>query len=247
MELEGNVAIVAGGAGGMGRAISHLLSSEGVLLNIVDKSQEGCNEINKELLALGQKPEIFPIDITSKKEVTRVVQSVVDRHGRIDILVNAAGIATLGLTEEIKEEEWDHTMAVNLKGVLFFCQAVLPVMKRQKRGKIISIGSWNAKGMGSGRADYCASKAGVHALTMTMAKELAPFHVNVNAIAPNIVETPMCDILPRERLEEAARRIPLGRIGAPQDVANAVLFLASERSSYITGHILDLNGGALMG
>jgi 3-oxoacyl-[acyl-carrier protein] reductase len=101
--------------------------------------------------------------------------------------------------------------------------------------------------MGSGRADYCASKAGVHALTMTMAKELAPFHVNVNAIAPNIVETPMCDILPRERLEEAARRIPLGRIGAPQDVANAVLFLASERSSYITGHILDLNGGALMG
>jgi 3-oxoacyl-[acyl-carrier protein] reductase len=153
----------------------------------------------------------------------------------------------MGPTEEIKEEDWDRTMAINLKGVLFFCQAVIPVMKKQKSGKIVSIGSWNAKGMGNGRADYGASKAGVHALTMTMAKELAPFHIKVNTIAPNVVQTPMCDVLPKERLEAAARSIPLGRIGMPQDVAHAVLFLVSEKSSYITGHILDLNGGALMG
>jgi len=247
MELEGKVAIVVGGAGGMGKAISHLLSSEGAHLNVVDKSQEGCNEIRKELLAFGKKADIFPIDITLRKEVTRVVQSVVDRHGSVDILVNAAGIVDMGPTEDIEEEDWDRTMAINLKGVLFFCQAVIPVMKKQKRGKIVSIGSWNAKGMGNSRADYKASKAGVHALTMAMAKELAPFNVNVNAIAPNIVLTPMCDVLPKERLVEAARNIPLGRIGAPEDVANAVLFLVSERSSYITGHILDLNGGALMG
>lgn len=247
MELEGKVAIVVGGAGGMGKAISHLFSQEGAFVHIVDKNKEMCHLLKKELLSLGKESGISPVDITSKKEVFRVVQEVVDRHGRVDILVNAAGIVDMGPTEDIEEEDWDRTLAVNLKGVLFFCQAVIPVMKRQKRGKIASIGSWNAKGMGNARADYKASKAGVHALTMAMAKELAPFNVNVNAIAPNIVLTPMCDVLPKERLVEAARNIPLGRIGAPEDVANAVLFLVSERSSYITGHILDLNGGALMG
>jgi len=247
MELEGQVAIVVGGAGGMGKGICHLLSTEGALVQIVDINSERCSETQEELCSSGRRPGIFPIDIIRKQDVMGVVNKIISEHGRVDVLVNAAGIVEMGLTENIEEEDWDWMMAVNLKGVLFFCQAVIPVMKEQRGGKIVSIGSWNAKGMGSARADYQASKAGVHALTMAVAKEMASYNVNVNAIAPNVVNTPMCDVLPKERLEEAAMNIPLKRIGTPEDVANAVLFLVSERSSYITGHILDLNGGALMG
>jgi NAD(P)-dependent dehydrogenase (short-subunit alcohol dehydrogenase family) len=248
MELKGDVAIIVGGAGGMGRAIAHILASEGAYVNIVDKDQEGCDKIRKELLALGKDCDVFPIDITSKQEVAKVVQKVFDQHRRIDILVNAAGIVDMGLTEDIEEQDWDRTMAVNVKGPLFFCQAVLPIMKRQRRGKIVSIGSLNGKGIGTSRVDYKTSKAAIHGLTMAIAKEVAAFNINVNAIAPNLVRTPMAaSVMTKEKMEEVSRNIPLGRSGLPEDIANAVLFLVSERSSYITGHILDLNGGALMG
>lgn len=245
MEVDGNVAIVVGGAGGIGRAIVHLLSREGAYINIVDI--KGSEEVRNELDSLGIHAEAFSIDITSKKEVGRVVREILDRHGKVDILVNAAGIMDLGVTEDIEEEDWDRTMAINLKGVLFFCQAVIPTMKKQRSGKIVSIGSLNAKGIGKARADYKAAKAGVHALTMAIAREAAPFNVNVNAIAPNLVLTPLSAGLPEAMIEEAKKSIPLGRAGTPEDVANAVLFLVSEKSSYITGHILDLNGGAFMG
>jgi len=245
MELKGEVAIVVGGAGGMGRAIVHLLCREGAHVKIVDL--KGSEEVRKELDELGHDAESFSIDITSKNEVIRLVQEVLDRHGKVDILVNAAGIMDLGLTEDIEEEDWDRTMAVNLKGVLFFCQAVIPAMKKQRSGKILSIGSLNGKGIGRARADYKAAKAGVHALTMAIAKETAAFNINVNAIAPNLVLTPMSSGLSKTIIDDAKKSIPLGRAGTPEDVANAVLFLVSERASYITGHILDLNGGSFMG
>jgi 3-oxoacyl-[acyl-carrier protein] reductase len=161
----------------------------------------------------------------------------------VDVLVNAAGIMGLGLTEDIEEEDWDLTMAINLKGVLFFSQAVIPTMEKQRSGKIVSIGSLNAKGIGKARADYKASKTGIHALTMAIAREIVPFNINVNAIAPKLVLTPMSAGLPEVIIEEAKKSITLGRADTPEEVTNAVLFLVSEKSSYITRHILDLNGG----
>ena len=229
----------------MGKTIVKALSDEDAHVNVVDI--KGLDEIKKEMLSLGVNADVFSIDIRSKKQVTEVVGRIFNKHQKIDILVNAAGILDFGLTEDIEEDDWDRTMAVNLKGVLFFCQAVLPIMKKQQSGKIVSIGSLNGKGVGMARADYKVSKAGVHALTMAIAREAAPFNINVNAIAPNLVLTPMSDVLNKDAIDEAVKNIPLGRAAVPEDISNAILYLVSEKSSYITGHVLDLNGGSFMG
>lgn len=244
MDLTRKIAIVTGGAGGIGKTIVKALALEGAFVNIVGIRR--VDEVQKEMLSLGIKTDGFSIDISSKKHVTDVVGQIFNKHKRIDILVNAAGVLDFGLVEEIEEEDWDCTMAVNLKGVLFFCQAVIPIMKKQHGGKIVSIGSLNGKGVGMARVDYKVAKAGVHALTMAIAQETAPYNINVNAVAPNLILTPMSSVLPQDTIEAAVKNIPLGRAGTPEDISNAILFLVSEKSSYITGHVLDLNGGSFM-
>jgi len=245
VDLLGKISIVVGGAGGIGKSIVQVLLREGAYVNVVDIKD--IDEIKKEMSSLGEKVDAFSLDISSKKDVINLVQQILNKHKRIDILVNAAGVLDFGLTEDIGEDEWDRTMAVNLKGPLFFCQAVIPIMKKQRSGKIVSIGSLNGKGAGMARADYKVSKAGVHALTMAVAQETAHFNINVNAIAPNLVLTSMSSVLPKYTIGEAVKNIPLGRAAVPEDISNAVFFLVSEKSSYITGHVLDLNGGAFMG
>jgi len=189
----------------------------------------------------------IPCDITKSSDVKEMVDQVRKRFGRIDILVNNAGIIRRGTIETVTEEDWDRVIEVNLKGTFNCCKAVAEIMKSQKYGKIVNVSSIAGK-MGdiTSAPGYGPSKAGVDALTKTLARQLAKYGINVNAVAPHAIETEMSAQWSEERRKEIIASIPLGRLGKPEDVANAVLFLASDEASFITGEILDVNGGALM-
>jgi len=187
------------------------------------------------------------VDVSCANEIKSMVKNVLDKLGRIDILVNNAGICFLTPLEEISEEEWDRVMDVNLKGTFLCSQAVLRVMMTQKSGKIVNIASIAGKtgGIVVG-AHYSASKAGVICLTKSLALRLAPYGVNVNAVAAGTIKSQMTDAFPADKRTELAQSVPLGGFGDAQDVANAVLFLVSDKAKYITGEIVDINGGLLM-
>jgi 3-oxoacyl-[acyl-carrier protein] reductase len=187
------------------------------------------------------------MDVTDKEQIQHVVGAVLDQWGVVDILVNNAGIYEVLPAEDISEEQWDRMLAVNLKGAFLCCQAVIPIMKRQENGRIISIASSAGKTGGTlAGAHYSVSKAGVICLAKQLARELGPHGITVNAIAPGRIDTPMIQIASAEENEAFRLRTPLGRLGTPADVANATLFLASDEASFITGEIVDVNGGLLI-
>ncbi len=194
-----------------------------------------------------KKVMIIPCNITKSGDVKEVVDQVRKAFGRIDILVNNAGIIRRGTIETVTEEDWDRVIEVNLKGTFNSCRAVVEIMKSQKYGKIVNISSIASK-MGdiASAPGYGPSKAGMDALTKTLARQLAQYGINVNSVAPHAIETEMSAQWSEERRKEIIASIPLGHLGKPEDVANAVLFLASDEASFITGEILDVNGGALM-
>jgi 3-oxoacyl-[acyl-carrier protein] reductase len=247
VKLKDRVAIVTGGARGIGKAIALAFLREGTKVAIVDSDKERLEMLKKEIGKEGKEVIVIPCDITRSLEVKAMVDHVRNTFGRIDILVNNAGIIRRGSIETVTEEDWNRVIEVNLKGTFNCCKAVTGIMKQQGYGKIINVSSIAGK-MGdiTSAPGYGPSKAGVDALTKTLARQLAPYGINANGVAPHAIETEMSAQWSEERRREIIASIPLGRLGKPEDVANAVLFLASDEASFITGEILDVNGGALM-
>ena len=246
MELIGKVALITGGAQGIGKAIALLLARNGADIVVTDVNLERAEETSGEIQALGRKSMALKADVSRLAEVDALVQTVVEKFGRIDILVNNAGIARDKLILRMTEEDWDAVLGVNLKGTFNCTKAVIKHMSKQRSGKVVNIASVVGEMGNAGQANYSASKAGVIGLTKTLAREFAQRGININAIAPGYIQTPMTDALPEKAKEELKRMIPMERLGQPEDVARAVLFLVSEASSYITGHVLNVNGGIYM-
>jgi NAD(P)-dependent dehydrogenase (short-subunit alcohol dehydrogenase family) len=250
MGLEGRVALITGAGGGIGSAVAHCFAAAGADLRLADLKP--VTALTAELSAHNRRIIDTPTDVTQSDQVRALVDSTLNAFGRIDVLVNVAGIVSFGSAQALAEAEWDRVLAINLKGTFLCCQAVIAPMRAKTYGRIINIGSILGKNGGIARpwldageqayasnAAYGVSKAGVHALTLFLARELASAGITVNAVAPGPVASTMTINFP-ERLREL---IPVGRMGSADDVARACLFLADESSGYITAEILDVNGG----
>lgn len=246
LDLKGKVAIVTGSGQGIGEGIALALANEGVNVVVNDISSQRIEELSARIRAFGGDAFAATADVSKPSEVNHMVDRVLEKYGRIDILVNNAGILRRGYVQQISDADWDKTIDVNLKGVFHCCRAVIEPMKRQSGGKIINCSSIIAKIPDVGMGAYSVSKAGVSILTKVLAAELAPYHINVNAYSPGVVETPMTEEIVTQRAAEKLRFISLKRFGKPDDIANLVLFLASDVSDYITGAIIDITGGNLI-
>ena len=244
MDLSGKVAIVTGAGRGLGWAIAQRLAQDGAKVVIAEidwmSAQEKATAIRE------MKREALPVktDVSQWADVQAMVKQIMDKFGRIDILVNNAGI--LGpyfLAEEYPEEMWDQVIAVNLKGTFLCCKAVLPIMKKQGNGSIINIASVAGKEGNAQMAPYSASKGGIITLTKTLGKELATFHIRVSCVSPALLETDMAKAMTPEQRALLTSKIPMGRLGKPEEVAAVVKFLASDESSFVTGQCYDISGG----
>ena len=242
IDLSGRVALVTGASRGIGRAIAERLAAQGSLV-VAAARGEHARAVVETIAAAGGQAEAASLDITEEGASARLVASTLERHTRIDILVNNAGIARDQLMLRMKREDWDAVLATNLTGAFALTQAVLKPMIRQRGGRIISISSVVAQRGNAGQANYAASKAGLIGFTKAVALEVASRGITVNVVAPGLIETDMTRTLTEEGREEWASQIPLGRLGTPADIASAVCFLASDEASYITGHVLAVNGG----
>ena len=255
--FENKVAIVTAGGQGIGKGIALKLSEEGAEVVIADINIESGKTVVKEIEEKGGQGLAIQTDVSSGDEVKRMVDGTIDRFARIDILVNNAGVNKPAFILDVKEEDWDLMMNVNLKGVFLCCKAVIPYMIKQKNGKIIDISSISGKKGGTWLSPYCATKFGVIGFTQSIARELAPYNINVNCVCPGIVFTPLWDKLakvfskkldlpPDEVKEYYVNRIPLKRAATPQDIANVVAFLCSDQASYMTGQAINVTGGEEM-
>ncbi len=247
MELKDKVAIVTGAANGIGRSISQLFAKEGVQVALIDLDQPALDEQVRRLQNEGRRVVGIVSDVSDEQDVKNAVALTLKEFGKIDILVNGAGICKMIPILEISVADWDRTMAVNLRSVFLFSREVFRHMKARRSGKIISIASAAGKigGIAAG-AHYSASKAGVMCFTKSLALQAAPYKINVNAVCPGPTTTEMTDAWGEEENEAFAAKIPFKEYGKPEDVAQAVLFLASSQARYITGEILDVNGGLVM-
>jgi 3-oxoacyl-[acyl-carrier protein] reductase len=242
-DLSGQVAIVTGAARGLGRAIAVTLAGAGAKVACVDVSEESLADSVGAIRTTGAAAEAIPCDVTDSNRVNEVVAEVVDKWGALHILVNNAGITRDTVIMRMKDDQWDTVINVNLRGTFLFARAVTRPMMKGRRGRIVNIASVAGLMGNPGQANYSASKAGVIGLTRTLARELAGRSITVNAIAPGFIATEMTAALGEEILGQVRKQIPLGRLGEPQEVADAVLFLASEAAAYITGHVLTVDGG----
>ena len=242
-DLSGQVAIVTGAGRGLGRAIAQTLGAAGAAVACLDVDPETLAETVATVRAAGGSAEAFQCDVTDAQRVNDAVGEVAKTMGGPDILVNNAGITRDSLCMRMKDDQWDAVIGVNLRGTFLVTRAVAKPMMKARRGRIINIASVSGMMGNPGQANYSASKAGVIGLTRTVARELAARNITVNAVAPGFIATEMSAALGEEVLEEVKRRTPLGRLGDPQDVADAVLFLASEAAGFITGHVLTVDGG----
>lgn len=245
-KLSGKNAIVTGSARGIGKAIAVKLAEEGANVVIVDVMEDIAAGTSKEISAMGVKSFALKTDVTNFKEVEALIEKTKSAWGSVDILVNNAGITRDNLILRMSPEDFDLVLNINLKGVFNGIKAVFPVMMKQRSGKIVNIASVIGLMGNAGQANYSASKAGVIAVTKTAARELAGRNVNVNAVAPGFIQTAMTDKLPENEKQKLLSQVPLGRMGQPEDVAKAVLFLASPDSDYITGQVIVIDGGIVM-
>ena len=242
-DLTGQVAIVTGAARGLGLFVSRSLAESGAKIAMVDVNADLLADAVKSIRDTGREAEGFPCDVTNSERVNEVVDGVVTKWDRLDILVNNAGITRDTVVLRMKDDQWDAVIGINLRGTFLFTRAAARPMMKGRRGRIINMASVSGLMGNPGQANYSASKAGVIGLTRTVAKELAGRNITVNAVAPGFIATEMTAALGEEILEQVKARIPLGRLGEPQDVADAVLFLASEAAGFITGHVLTVDGG----
>jgi 3-oxoacyl-[acyl-carrier protein] reductase len=245
IDLGGKVAIVTGAGRGIGHEIAKTLAAEGVATVITDIRQDLLDAAREEWRERGWRGLQLLCDVTKSDDDRAVVDAVVGEFGRIDILINNAGIAACGPVERLSEDTWDRNMDINLKAVFLMCQAVIPAMKRQRSGRILNAASFAAIIPSVGSAAYAASKAGVASLTRVLAGELGPWNVTVNAYAPGMIPTEMNRFAerPAEEQERLLDTLTLRRWGSPADVANLICFLASDLAGYITGTMIDVSGG----
>ena len=245
--LDGRSALVTGGAGGIGAATARALAEAGARVMVTDVDEKRALQVAADMEAAGATAVGRHLDVTHLPEVEGVVQSVVERFGALDILVNVAGVLDLTPLEALTPEVWDRVLNVNLKGTLLPSLAALKVMRSRRQGRIVNIGSLAGQigGIVAG-ADYAAAKAGVICLTKSLAKHGAPYGVLVNCINPGVIDTAMPATFPAERLARMIDDTPLKRLGRPEEVASVAVFLASEGSSFITGASIDVNGGLHM-
>ncbi len=247
MALEGKVALVTGASRGIGRAIALTLAKNGadIAINFAGNIA-AAEEVAKEITALGRKAILVQGSVADFEVCQAMVNKVIAELGKVDILVNNAGITRDGLLMRMSSEDWDAVLTTNLKGVFNCTKAVIKPMMKQRSGKIVNMASVVGETGNAGQANYSAAKAGVIGFTKTMAKEIASRGITVNAVAPGFIATDMTKVLPDKVREEMAKGIPLGRAGEPQDVANAVLFFVSDNAAYITGQVLNVDGGMVM-
>src|SRR6267378_4371987 len=247
MSLSGRVAFVTGASQGIGRACAMKLAAEGATVAAAARNQQKLDELVNEIIAAGGKTAAFALDVTDEDQVKATIKATTALFGKIDILVNNAGITRDQLVMRMKRADWDAVLQTNLTSAYLCIQQVSVSMLKQRWGRIINIASVFGQMGQAGQANYSASKAGLIGLTMAIAREVGSRNITCNAVAPGFIETAMTAGLPEESKQTGLKMIPLGRIGSPDDVASAVAFLASEEASYITGHVLNVNGGMLMG
>ena len=244
-ELTGKIAIVTGASRGIGRGIAMALAARGAVVVAAARGANAAGTV-ADIVAAGGKAEAAAVDVTDSDSVTALMAGTVERHGRIDILVNNAGVARDQLVLRMKRDDWDSVIAANLTGAFVCAQAAVKTMVRQRSGRIISISSVVGQMGNAGQVNYAASKAGLIGLTKALAKEVASRGITVNAVTPGLIDTDMTRAMTDKAEHDWSGQIPLGRIGTAADVAAAVCFLASDEASYITGHVLAVNGGMYM-
>src|SRR5689334_7638061 len=247
MTLAGRVALVTGASQGIGRACALKLAQSGATLALAARSQEKLQEVAAEIAAAGGTATSFLLDVSDEEQIKATFKAAITQLGKIDILVNNAGITRDQLVMRMKRADWDAVLQTNLTSAYLCIQSVIPSMLKQRWGRIVNITSVFGQMGQAGQANYAASKAGLIGLTMAIAREVGSRHITCNAVAPGFIETAMTAVLSDELKQSAIKQIPLGRVGTPEDVASAAVFLASEEASYITGHVLNVNGGMLMG
>jgi len=246
LKLKDKVAVITGAGRGIGQAISLCLAEAGADIVVVDIDADATNDTVKKVELLGRSALGVGADVTDSSQVEDLINKILDKFKKIDILVNNAGITRDGLLIRMKDEDWDSVLAVNLKGAFNCTRAAAKVMMKQRSGNIVNMASIIGVMGNIGQANYSASKAGLIGLTKSAAKELAPRGINVNAIAPGFIQTKMTDVLSENVKEKMLSVIPLKRFGQPEDVARLVLFLCGPDSSYITGQVVQIDGGMLM-
>jgi 3-oxoacyl-[acyl-carrier protein] reductase len=245
-QLAGKVALVTGAARGIGQSIALKLAAEGADVAVCDLEKDWLAETTGKVAALGRKAHGYAANVSQADDVNNTVTQIHKDFGHIDILVNNAGITKDNLLIRMSDEEWDQVLAVNLKGTFLFTRAVGKIMMKQRAGSMVNIASIIGLIGNAGQINYAASKAGVIALTRSVARELASRNVRANAVAPGFIQTKMTDKLPEDVRARMLGAIPLARFGQPDDVADAVLFLAGDASRYITGQVLSICGGMVM-
>jgi len=247
MKLEGRVALVTGASQGIGQACALALARQGARVALAARHQQKLEEVAGQIATAGGKAAVFTMDVAEEEQIKSGIKAALAHFGKIDILVNNAGITRDQLVMRMKRADWDAVLNTNLTSAYLSTQQVIGSMLKQRWGRIINITSVFGQMGQAGQANYASSKAGLIGLTMALAREVASRNITCNAVAPGFIETSMTAGLTEEFKQNAVKMIPLGRVGTADDVANAVCFLASEEASYITGHVLDVNGGMLMG
>jgi 3-oxoacyl-[acyl-carrier protein] reductase len=245
--LQGKTALVTGASQGIGRACAIALAHAGAKIALAARNEEKLNQVAAEITANGGTAKAFVLDIANEESIKSTAKAVQDHFGTVHILVNNAGITKDTLLLRMKRSDWDDVIATNLTGTFLLTQALIGPMLKARWGRIINISSVVGETGQAGQANYAASKAGLIGFTKSLARELAARNITANAVAPGYIETAMTAVLDEKQRTAMLTQVPLGRPGTEEDVANAVRFLASDDASYITGHVLDVNGGMYMG
>jgi 3-oxoacyl-[acyl-carrier protein] reductase len=245
--LQGRIALVTGASQGIGRACALELARAGATVALAARNEAKLAEVAAEIEAAGGQAAAFALDVASEDSIKAGAKAILERYGKVEILINNAGITRDGLMLRMKRADWDDVVQTNLTGAFLLTQAVLSPMLRNRWGRIVNISSVVGRTGQAGQANYAATKAGLIGLTRSMARELASRCVTVNAVAPGYIETPMTAVLDDKQRAAMMAQIPLGRAGTDTEIAQAVAFLASDAAAYITGHVLDVNGGMFMG
>lgn len=247
INLQGRIALVTGASQGIGRAVALQLARNGAVVGLAARNESKLVEVLAEIQAAGGQAAVFAMDVAGEESIKAGAKAVLDHFGKVEILVNNAGITRDGLMLRMKRSDWDDVLNANLTGAFLLTQTILGPMLKNRWGRIVNLSSVVGRTGQAGQANYAASKAGLIGLTRSMAREFASRGITVNAVAPGYIETPMTAMLDEKQRTALLAQVPLGRAGTAEEIAQAVVFLASDAAGYITGHVLDVNGGMFMG